>query len=113
MVWFYDICNLSSIGWAEDDMMYYGVVNGNTITVPLGQSSEYVYSNGNPVLLTGLAPADEPGYYNVYDEGNITITISDDGNRLEFSDEMPAIGGYIENAGILLITPTPITAEKL
>ena len=113
MVWFYDICNLSSIGWAADDMMYYGVVNGNTITVPLGQSSEYVYSNGNPVLLTGLAPADEPGYYNVDDEGNITITISDDGNRLEFSDEMPAIGGYIENAGILLITPTPITAEKL
>lgn len=99
IVWFYDICNLGS--WVGDDMMYYGVVDmeENTISIPLGQSSEYVYSNENPVLLVGMEDIpDMPGYINIYYDGNITVNISDNRNQLEFVDDIQYLGGYIKDA---------------
>ena len=113
MIWFYDICNLAS--WAGDDILYYGVVNtdDNTISIPLGQSSEYVYSNGNPVLLVGMEDIpDMPGYINIYDSGNITVNISDNGNQLEFARDIQYLGGYIENAGTVALTSLPFTCVK-
>lgn len=113
MIWFYDICNFAS--WAGDDMLYYGVVNteSNTISIPLGQSSEYVYDNENPVLLVGMEDIpDMPGYINIYDGGNITVNISDNGNQLEFVDDIQYLGGYIKDAGTVAITPLPFICTK-
>lgn len=104
-VWFYNIFGLD--GWAADDTMFYGVVSAdkNTITIPLGQTSEYTYSNGKPLTLLGFDGA------NGYDTGNIICTISNDGNNLDFGTEF-GIWIWIEDAGNLQIINSGITAVK-
>lgn len=104
-VWFYNIFGLD--GWAADDTMFYGVVSADksTITIPLGQTTEYVYSNGNPLTLLGFDG--EEGW----DTGNIICTISNDGKNLDFGTEY-GIWIWIEDAGNLQIINSGITAEK-
>lgn len=80
-IWFYNIANLGS--WTSDDIMYYGVVSKDltTITIPVGQESEYAYSNGNHVALLSLnADGDEN------DEGSITVKILENGKKLKFEE---------------------------
>lgn len=93
VVWFYDL--MGNPSWAGDDIVYYGVVSEDKtkITIPLGQESEYVYSNGNPVTLFGLA-SDLEGY----DSGNIEVEIKEDGKVLDFGTTY-GMWFYIEDAG--------------
>lgn len=110
MVWFFNI--FANAGWADYDTMIYGNVDDDltTITIPLGQESEYVYSNGNPVVFYGLAMDD-----NGYDEGNTTCTIikDDSGNitGLDFGEEY-GFWGYIPDAGTIGYAYPRITAVK-
>lgn len=96
-VWFYNICCFGS-DWAGDDIMYYGTVDieAGTITIPLGQDSEYVYSNGNAVTLCNLDINQE--YIN--DTGSYVITIKEDGQRLEFQKDY-GLCAYIFDAGAI------------
>ena len=90
-VWIDNI--FGSAGWAGDDTMFYGVVDANVtnIAVPLGQETEYVYSNGNACVLLGFDG--EEGL----DEGTMNIAIRDGGKTLEFIDYGPWL--YIPDAG--------------
>jgi hypothetical protein len=90
-VWIDNI--FGSAGWAGDDTMFYGVVDANVtnIAVPLGQETEYVYSNGNACVLLGFDG--EEGW----DEGTMNIAIRDGGKTLEFIDYGPWL--YIPDAG--------------
>lgn len=82
-------------GWKGDDMLVYGVVDGGltTITMPFGQTSEYVYSNGEAVVFYGVDINLE-----TYDvgEGNWTITIKDGGAKMSVDYGVYA---YIPGAG--------------
>ncbi len=86
MVWFNNL--FDNTGWAADDMLYYGNVDDEmtTITIPFGQTSEYVYSYGFPFYLYGLS-AD----FSLLDSGSMTVAIvkDDAGNvtGLDFGDE--------------------------
>lgn len=104
-VWFFNIFGLS--GWAADDTMFYGVVSADksTITIPLGQTTEYTYSNGKPLTLLGFDGAAG------YDTGNIICTISNDGKNLDFGTEF-GVWVWIEGAGNLQIINAGITAVK-
>ena len=108
MVWFDNIFN--NAGWAGSDTRYYGIVNDDLtqIIIPLGQESEYKYSNGNPILLLGI-DQDEEGW----DEGSIIVEIikGDGGVSLDFGDEY-GIWAYIDGAGSLSIILPGITADK-
>lgn len=104
-VWFYNLFALD--GWAGDDTMFYGVVSSDktTITIPLGQDTEYTYSNGKPITLLGFDGASG------HDTGNIICTISNDGKNLDFGTEF-GVWAWIEDAGNLQIINAGITAEK-
>lgn len=110
MVWFDNI--FGNDGWTGDDMLYYGNVDDDltTITVPLGQESEYLYGGSTAVLLLGL---DED--MNGYDSGNLVITIKKDASGrvtgLDFGDEL-GIWAYIPGAGSISVILPGITATK-
>lgn len=105
-VWFFNLFGNS--GWAADDTMFYGVVNPEktTITIPLGQTSEYKYSNGKPLILLGLT-SDLYGY----DAGNIIVTIKDDGKNLDFGQEFGFWIQIVDTGNIAIVLPG-ITATK-
>ena len=71
-VWFFNLVGLNS-GWAGWDISYYGNVSDDlkTITIPLGQESEYKHSGTTPVVLCSVDHAKEY----IYDSGNIYATI--------------------------------------
>ena len=110
MVWFFNI--FGNDNWADDDTIYYGIVDEDlsTITVPLGQESEYKYQGTTAVLLLGL---DED--FNGYDSGNLVITIQKNANGdvtgLDFGDEL-GIWAYIPGAGSISVILPGITATK-
>ncbi|MCR4860851.1 MAG: hypothetical protein K5910_09330 [Bacteroidales bacterium] len=110
MVWFDNI--FGNDGWAGDDMLYYGNVDADltTITVPLGQESEYKYGGTASVLLLGI-DADLEGY----ESGALTISIIKDASGkvtgLDFGDEL-GIWAYIPGAGSISIMLPGITATK-
>lgn len=118
-VWFYNIANLSG-GWAGWDISYYGNVSEDlkTITIPLGQESEYKYSNGNPVTLFSVDAA----FNEIFDSGNIYATINYDAaghaTDLVFDfDQTDAGAGagiicYIISAGTVGYVYGPMTATK-
>lgn len=85
--------------WTGDDMLLYGVVDSDltTITMPFGQTSEYVYSNGEAVIFYGV-DADLNAYDN--GEGNWTITIKDGGAKMSVDY---GVWAYIPGAGNLSI----------
>lgn len=104
MVWLDNLYN--NAGWAgRSDLRFYGNVNDDltTITIPLGQTTEYKYSNGEALVLLGL-DADFEGY----DSGNTVVTIVKDASGritgLDFGEEygfwvqIPGAG----NIGIVL-----------
>ncbi len=105
-VWFDNIFGDS--GWAGDDTMFYGVVSQDktTITIPLGQTSEYTYSNGKPLILLGLT-SDLYGY----DSGNVIVTIKDDGKNLDFGKEYGFWVQIVDTGNIAIVLPG-ITATK-
>ena len=95
-VWIYDI--FGTPGWADDDTMFYGVVNDEktNIVVPLGQETEYKYQGTTPCLLVGFTGTAGT------DEGNIEIAIKDNGNTLQFDNVFgPSL--YIPGAGYVNI----------
>lgn len=110
VVWFYDICNLGS--WVGDDIMYYGSVDvqNNTISIPIGQESEYKYSNGNAVTLS----LGDDNY--AYLTGSpLKAVITEDGNRIVINtsdDTKPFLMGYIKDAGLVSNVKMPITLIK-
>lgn len=118
-VWFFNIAYLSS-GWAGWDISYYGNVSEDltTITIPLGQESEYHYSNGNPVTLFSL----DSGFNNIYDSGNIYATIKYDAaghaTDMTFDFDQTDAGTnagiicYIPDAGTVGYVYGPMTATK-
>ena len=118
-VWIYNIAFLSS-GWAGWNISYYGNVSEDlkTITIPLGQESEYKYSNGNPVTLFSV----DAGFNDLYDGGNIYATIQYDANGhatgLTFDLDQTDAGKdagiicYIVDAGTLGYVYGPMTATK-
>ena len=108
MVWFFNICNYGS-GWADYDTMFYGIVSDDktTITIPLGQTSEYVYSNGKPITLLGFDGS------NGYDTGTTTVTIDQSTGKvvLDFGNEY-GFWAWIEGAGNLAIVNPGLKAVK-
>ncbi|MBQ3175081.1 MAG: hypothetical protein IJB58_03840 [Bacteroidales bacterium] len=105
-VWFDNIFGNAS--WAGDDTMFYGVVSPDktTITIPLGQTSEYTYSNGKPLILLGLTSE-----LNGYDSGNVIVTIKDEGKNLDFGKEYGFWVQIIDTGNIAIVLPG-ITATK-
>ncbi|MBO4536480.1 MAG: hypothetical protein J5702_04660 [Bacteroidales bacterium] len=103
-VWIYNI--FGSDGWADTDTMFYGIANDDltNISVPLGQETEYVYSNGNACVLLGFDGAEG------WDEGTLNIAVKDGGNTLEFIDYGPWL--YIPGAGSVNILYGGIVCTK-
>lgn len=92
----------SDDSWAGDDTMIYGVVaeDLSMITIPVGQTSEYVYSNGEPITYYGLTS----GMSGLgAGEGEWILTISEDKKSME---ETAGLGVWmrIEGAGNIAIT---------
>lgn len=121
LVWFYDLPYQSRGGFDGWDTSYYGIVSEDlgTITIPLGQTSEYTYSNGEPISLLGVDAAFE----SLFDEGSVTATIERDASGkvtgLTFNlDESPAgpnsgLIAYIAGAGtVVSYVFGPFTATK-
>lgn len=104
-VWFYNIANLG--GWVGDDIMYYGIVSPDlkTITIPIGQESEYKYSNGNPVTLFGIDAES-----NSIEEGNIIVNVEEGGNKLKFIES--GTWCYINGAGTVAVVGPGIICTK-
>ena len=106
-VWIDNI--FANSGWADEETRYYGSVNKELteMTVPFGQNSEYVYSNGNPVTLYGMT-AD--GY--CYDTGSVTATIDvADVVTIDFGEEW-GFYAYIEDAGYIGYAYPEVIAVK-
>lgn len=103
-VWIDNI--FGSASWAGDDTMFYGIVDDDVtnIAVPLGQETEYVYSNGNACVLLGFDG--EEGW----DEGYLNIAIQDGGKTLKFIDYGPWL--YIPDAGSVNICFGDIVCTK-
>lgn len=120
MIWFYDLVYFSRSGWDGWDISYYGIVDEEkkTITIPLGQESEYTYSNGNHVTLYSV----DADFEYIYDTGSVSATIIYDAaghaTGLEFNlDDSPAgegagLIGYIPGAGTINYIYPPFTATK-
>lgn len=110
VVWFYDICNLGS--WVGDDIMYFGSVDiqNNVISIPVGQESEYKYSNGNAVT---LSLADDMYVY--FTGSPLQAEISEGGKRIVINtsdDSKPFLFAYIKDAGRVSSVQMPITLTK-
>lgn len=97
MCWFTNLCNLPA-GWLGDDMLYYGRVDieKGTITVPMGQVSEYKYGGTTPVTIAFLDAA----YTKYWTEGDYIIKIEDGGKVLKYEEEY-GIYAYLEGLGWL------------
>ena len=96
----------------SNQCLVYGVldqVNG-TITVPLGQTLEYVY-DGNSLVLVGAVHS-EGNSYSVTDSGDIIGTISDNGNKIVFNGDEFNILTVMDGTYIYDLTNLPITATK-
>lgn len=105
-VWIYNIFALDNL--AGMDTIFYGIVDEDmtTITIPLGQESEYKYSNGKPITLLGFDG--EEGW----DEGSMVVSIKDGGKTLVWD---PGFGpwAWIEGAGNLNILYGGFTCTKI
>ncbi len=110
MVWFFNIFAVD--GWADTDTMFYGNVDADmtTITIPLGQESEYTRPTGYHLTLYGLDNELEG-----YETGNLTVTIEKDANGkvtgLDFGDEL-GIWAYLPTEGSLSILLPGISGTK-
>ena len=98
-------------GWAIATTRYYGTVNEDqtVLTIPFGQTSKYVYSNGKPILLLGIDEEEEG-----YDDGTLEVAIVKGSNgkvSLDFGHEY-GVWAYIEGAGSVSIILPGITAVK-
>lgn len=93
-------------GWDIPETALYGVVNSDmtAITVPLGQTTEYQHS-GASVYLFGV-DAD----LNIYDAGNMIISIVNGGAGIELNELAPAL--YIDGAGYVNVMLPPVTGVK-
>lgn len=121
VVWFYDIAHFAASGLGAGwNKSYYGVVSEDltTITIPLGQESEYKYQGEKAIILFAV----DAGFEDLYDSGTVTATIEYDADGkvtgLTFDlDSTPAgkgagLIGYIPGAGIVNYVYGPFTGEK-
>lgn len=108
MVWIDNI--FANDSWSAPDTRFYGVVSDDhtILTIPLGQESEYKYSNGKPVTLFGLTS----DFYG-HDTGNMEVKIQIDGDRvsLDFGQEY-GVWAYIVDTGSIGTILPGITAVK-
>ena len=104
-VWIYNI--FANDDWADWDTIFYGLVDDDltSISVPLGQETEYKYGGTTPCVLLGF---DGEGGY---DEGSLTIAIKNGGKTLEFIDYGPWL--YIPGAGSVNIVYGGFTCTKV
>lgn len=124
MVWFYDLVYFSRSAWDGWDISYYGNVTMDeknrpaVINIPLGQESEYTYSNGNHVTLYSV----DADFEYIYDTGSVSATIvyddADHAIGIVFDlDGSPAGEGagliaYIPDAGTINYVYPPYTGTK-
>lgn len=109
MIWITDIANFAAGGWPLEQILYYGVVNteDNTISIPLGQSSEYLYGE----LPINLCVTNDG--VNFIDSGNITGTISEDGSTIVLNCTLAGVlTPYIDGAGYIGAVYFPITLNR-
>ena len=110
MVWFFNIFAVD--GFADTDTMYYGNVDADltTITIPLGQESEYTRKTGYHLTLYGVDNELEG-----YETGNLTVTILKDASGavtgLDFGEEL-GIWAYLPTEGSLSILMPGIKGTK-
>ncbi len=110
MVWFFNIFAVD--GFADTDTMFYGNVDADltTITIPLGQESEYTRPTGYHLTLYGL-----DNELNDYQTGNLTVTILKDASGavtgLDFGEEL-GIWAYLPTEGSLSILMPGIKGTK-
>lgn len=110
LVWIINIFN--NAGWAILRTSPYGRVDDDlsTITIEMGQKTQYQYSNGEYLVILGI-DADQ----NSVESGNTTVTIvkNEDGKviGLDFGPDY-GFAGYIPNAGSVGVVLPQITAVK-
>lgn len=110
MVWFFNIFAVD--GWADTDTMYYGIVDADltTISIPLGQESEYTRPTGYHLTLYGV-----DSELNGYEAGTLTVAIEKDANGfvtgLDFGDEL-GIWAYLPTEGSLNVLLPGISGTK-
>lgn len=89
--------------------MFYGVVSEDkkSITIPFGQKSEYVYSNGNAVTLNGFDGSIRTT------SGNCVATIDQSSGKvvIDFGTEWGFMA-YINDAGYIAAVLPGIKAVK-
>ena len=107
-VWFDNLFQVDD--WAFSDTRYYGIVSNDmqTIRIPFGQTSEYVYSNGKPLTLLGF-----DGVESGFDTGAVDAQVIIEGANItiDFGDEY-GFWAWIEDAGNLNILNPGIVAVK-
>lgn len=89
IVWFDDLANFGP----GEDKRFYGIVDlaAGKITIPIGQSTAFKHSSGNPITLLGMAEG-----FQFIEEGSFTMTITKrtDGKiQLDIPDV--GVAGYI------------------
>lgn len=107
-VWFDNL--FQKDGWASSDTRYYGIVSDDmrTISIPFGQTSEYLYSNGKPLTLLGF-----DGVETAFDTGAVDAQVIIEGAdiTIDFGDEY-GFWAWIEDVGNLNILNPGIVAVK-
>ena len=82
-VWFDNLFQKDN--WVHSTTRFYGILSDDdkALSIPFGQTSEYLYSNGYPIMLLGFDGE------NGYDEGFIEAKVIQDGDNLtiDFGDE--------------------------
>ncbi len=113
MVWFDNL--FANSGWAASDTRYYGNVSEDltTITIPLGQKSEYVYPGLDSIVLYGMygdADDDDTQYV---DSGSTTATIvSENGQtKILFASDC-GFYAYLPGGGWIGYASPVLTAVK-
>ncbi len=102
-VWFFNLTSMST-GWAGFDTMYYGNVDDelSKIIVPFGQKTEYEYGTSGGFILFGMDGDVNSDETQIYDSGNIELTINKNAAGKVVSIDFGTTWGlisYIPNLG--------------
>ncbi len=113
MVWFDNI--FANSGWAIATTRYYGNVSDDlkTITIPLGQKSEYEYPSLGSIVLYGMYGDAEDDDTDFADTGSTTATIVEEGGKTKivFADDC-GFYAYLPGGGWIGYASPVLTAVK-